>query len=185
MKKQISAIFVLVITVGLLLTLSACGHAAEQEKLSQLVSNAILSDNVGERSAEGHKNGEEYYLLDNQNSAAVPSEQGSTDSEPPALTLHETASLFTCAYISQDIDAIRHFLSSDFEGDPKDVSPWSRTDMFKIKGADDETIDSADGQKIVSVEFQNPDYPDSFVYLTIGLVKENDEWRVRWYGLEG
>ena len=115
----------------------------------------------------------------------LPEAAIAANSVPPALTLHETASIFTCAHISQDVDIIHSFLSSDFEGDPKDVSPWNRIDMVKVKGADDETIDRDDGEKIVSVEFQNPDYPDSFVYLTIGLVKENDEWRVRWYGLEG
>ena len=122
---------------------------------------------------------------DTEKDNTSPAEQNPATSDPPPLTLHETASLFTCAYFSQDVGVIRSFLSSDFVGDPNDVSPWSRIDMFKVKGADDETIDRADGEKIVSIEFQNPDYPDSFVYLTIGLVKENDEWRVRWYGLEG
>ena len=123
--------------------------------------------------------------IENAFSYTMPYEQDLTVGAIQDLTLNEVSSIVASAYFSQDADIIRSFLSSDFAGDSIDVSPWSQISVFKVKGADDETIDRDDGEKIVSVEFQNPDYPDSFVYLTIGLVKENDEWRVRWYGLEG
>ena len=123
--------------------------------------------------------------IENAFSYTMPYEQDLTVGAIRDLTLNEVSSIVASAYFSQDADIIRSFLSSDFVGDSIDVSPWSQISVFKVKGADDETIDRADGEKIVSIEFRNPDYPDSFVYLTIGLVKENDEWRVRWYGLEG
>lgn len=61
MKKIVSAIFLLALSAGLVLSLSGCGEAAPSgEELSALVSEAILSDNAsgfadGECSAEGHR----------------------------------------------------------------------------------------------------------------------------------
>ena len=107
-----------------------------------------------------------------------------TTDEPPCLTSHEMSSLFASAYVSQDLGIIHSFLSSDFVGNPEDVSPWNRVYVFKVIGADDETTDRPDGIKDVYVEFLNPDDFESFACLRIELVKENDEWRVRWYGLE-
>ena len=114
-----------------------------------------------------------------------PYEQNLATGVPPTLTSHETAALFVSAYISQDVGIIRSFLSSDFAGDPKDVSPWSRVYVIKVIGADDETTDRPDGIKDVSVEFLNPDDFESFACLNLELIKENDEWRVHSYGLEG
>lgn len=60
MKKTISVIIIFIMTVGLLLSLSACGgNAPSDEVLSPLVADAILSDNAnryleGECCGEGH-----------------------------------------------------------------------------------------------------------------------------------
>ena len=115
---------------------------------------------------------------------AITDDKKTTD-DPPHLTSHELSALFASAYISQDAGIIRSFLSSDFVGNPEDVSPWSRVYVVKVIGADDETANRPDGIKDVSVEFLDPDDFEAFACLNLELVKENDEWRVHWYGLEG
>lgn len=92
---------------------------------------------------------------------------------------------FASAYFAQDVDAIASFLSTDFTGDPKEVSPWEGVDAFTVKGVDAISTERDNGVKIISVEFRSPDYPDSFVYLTVQFEKQADEWKIQSYYLEG
>ena len=96
----------------------------------------------------------------------------------------EIAADFAQAYFEQNIDKIATFLSPYFEGNPKEVCPWEEIDTFFIKGVDSISSEKADGTKTVSVEFRNPDYPDSFLYLSIVFINENEEWKVQSYYLE-
>ena len=99
-------------------------------------------------------------------------------------TLYQLAADFAHAYFAQDVDAVAAFLSTDFEGDPKEVCPWSGVDAYTIKGVDAISTEGQDGTKMISIEFRNPDYPDSFIYLTAAFVKQ-EEWRIRSFYLEG
>lgn len=96
----------------------------------------------------------------------------------------EIAADFAQAYFEQSFDKIATFLSPFFEGNPKEVCPWEGIDTFFIKGVDSISSEKADGTKTVSVEFRNPDYPDSFLYLSVVFIKENEEWKVLSYYLE-
>lgn len=98
--------------------------------------------------------------------------------------LYELSADFANAYFAQDFDAIASFLSPFFVGSPKDVSPWAGIDTFTVKGVDSIQTEKLDGTKRISIEFRNPDYPDSFLYLTIVFVKENEDWKVQSYYLE-
>lgn len=98
--------------------------------------------------------------------------------------LYELSADFASAYFAQDFDTIASFLSPFFVGSPKDVSPWSGIDTFSVKGVDSIQTEKLDGTKRISIEFRNPDYPDSFLYLTIVFVKENEDWKVQSYYLE-
>lgn len=99
--------------------------------------------------------------------------------------LHQLAVDFASAYFAQDVDAIASFLSTDFTGDPKEVSPWEGVDAFTIKGVDAISTERDNGVKMISVEFRNPDYPDSFLYLTVEFAKQAEEWKIQSYYLEG
>ena len=96
----------------------------------------------------------------------------------------EIAADFAQAYFEQNFEKIATFLSPYFEGNPKEVCPWEEIDTFFIKGVDSISSEKADGTKTVSVEFRNPDYPDSFLYLSIVFINENEEWKVQSYYLE-
>ena len=76
------------------------------------------------------------------------------------------------------------FLSADFVGSPKDTSLWTGIDTYTVKGVDSISTEKANGTKVISIEFRNPDYPDSFVYLTVEFAKRDDEWKIHAYYLE-
>lgn len=96
----------------------------------------------------------------------------------------EIAADFAQAYFEQNFDKIATFLSPHFDGNPKEVCPWEGIDTFFIKDVDSISSEKDNGTKTVSVEFRNPDYPDSFLYLSIVFIKENGEWKVLSYYLE-
>jgi len=58
-------------------------------------------------------------------------------------------------------------------------------DTFTVKGVDAISTERDNGVKIISVEFRNPDYPDSFIYLSVEFAKQAEEWKIRSYYLEG
>ena len=91
---------------------------------------------------------------------------------------------FAEAYFARDVDAIGAFLSSGFTGNPKSVSPWEGISTYFVRGVDSISTEKADGIKVISVEFRNPDYPDSFIYLTIEFIKQDGEWKVHSYYLD-
>jgi len=61
----------------------------------------------------------------------------------------------------------------------------SGVDNFTVKGVDSISTEHNDGTKMISIEFRNPDYPDSFVYLTVQFVKQDEDWKIRSYYMEG
>ena len=98
--------------------------------------------------------------------------------------IFELSCEFAEAYFAQDFDSIRLFLSRDFVGSPKDTSPWTGIDTYFVRGVDSISTEKANGIKVISVEFRNPDYPDSFIYLTIEFEKQDGEWKVHSYYLD-
>ena len=106
-------------------------------------------------------------------------------SEQDREDLYQLAVDFAGAYFAQDVDAIASLLSPDFTGDPKEVSPWEGVDAFTVKVVDAISTERDNGVKMISVEFRNPDYPDSFLYLTVQFAKQADEWKIQSYYLEG
>lgn len=41
------------------------------------------------------------------------------------------------------------------------------------------------GKCNVSIEFSDSNYEDMFLYLTLLLIKEEDDWKIQFYGVEG
>ena len=117
--------------------------------------------------------------------------EDNTQREPEVFTtqadrdrIFELSCEFAEAYFAQDFDSIRLFLSTDFVGNPKDTSPWAGIDIYFVRGIDSISTEKANGTKVISIEFRNPDYPDSFVYLTIEFVKLDGEWKIHAYYLQ-
>ena len=120
------------------------------------------------------------------NDAVETSQKGDTIFTTPEDRdrIFELSCEFAEAYFAQDFDSIRLFLSTDFVGSPKDTCPWTGIDTYTVQGVDSISTEKTNGTKVIFIEFRNPDYLDSFVYLTIEYVKLDGEWKIHAYYLQ-
>lgn len=93
---------------------------------------------------------------------------------------------FAESYFDGDVDAVQKFLASTYEGDPDIYEGTGIISDLTVKGlsdADEKKIEN--GKCNVSIEFRDSTYEDMFLYLTFILVKEQGEWKIQFYGMEG
>lgn len=97
-------------------------------------------------------------------------------------------SQFWKLYLTGDREALKEYLSEDFEGDP-DVFPdgtnghnAEKAELQAVKWEKIEGMTIGD-TSVCSLEIR-PGEEDSQEYLTIGLILEQEGWKIRWYGLE-
>ena len=93
---------------------------------------------------------------------------------------------FAESYFNGDVGAIQKFLASTYEGE---VDIYEGTGMISdltvkgLSGTDEKKIEN--GKCNASIEFRDSNYEDMFLYLTFILVKEQGEWKIQFYGMEG
>lgn len=78
------------------------------------------------------------------------------------------------------------FLASTYEGTVDIYEGTGIISDLTVKGlsdTDEKKIEN--GRCNVSIEFRDSNYVDMFLYLTCILVKEQDEWKIQFYGIEG
>ena len=94
--------------------------------------------------------------------------------------------VFAKAYFDGNTDALQGFLSSTYEGKIEGYESTGAVSDFTWKGlsdTDDKKI--KEGRAIVSLEFRDSTYEDMFLYVTFVLVREEDGWKIEFYGVEG
>ena len=93
---------------------------------------------------------------------------------------------FAESYFNEDVGAIQKFLASTYEGE---VDIYEGTGMISdltVKGLSDTDEKKVENGKCnASIEFRDSNYEDMFLYLTFILVKEQGEWKIQFYGMEG
>ena len=93
---------------------------------------------------------------------------------------------FAESYFNEDVGAIQKFLASTYEGE---VDIYEGTGMISdltVKGLSDTDEKKIENGKCnASIEFRDSNYEDMFLYLTFILVKEQGEWKIQFYGMEG
>ena len=93
---------------------------------------------------------------------------------------------FAESYFNGDVGAIQKFLASTYEGE---VDIYEGTGMISdltVKGLSDTDEKKVENGKCnPSIEFRDSNYEDMFLYLTFILVKEQGEWKIQFYGMEG
>lgn len=93
---------------------------------------------------------------------------------------------FAEAYFDGDVDAVQKFLASTYEGDVEIYEGTGMISDLTVKGlADTDEKKIENGTCTVSIEFRDSNYEDMFLYLTCILVKEQGEWKIQFYGIEG
>lgn len=93
---------------------------------------------------------------------------------------------FAESYFNGDVGAIQKFLASTYEGE---VDIYEGTGMISdltVKGLSDTDEKKVENGKCnASIEFRDSNFEDMFLYLTFILVKEQGEWKIQFYGMEG
>lgn len=83
-------------------------------------------------------------------------------------------------------DAIQKFLASTYEGKIDIYEGTGTISDLIVKGlSDTDEKKMENGKCNVSIEFRDSNYEDMFQYLTSVLVKEEDGWKIQFYGVEG
>lgn len=93
---------------------------------------------------------------------------------------------FAASYFDGDVDAIQKFLASTYEGEVDIYKGTGAISDLTVKGlsdGDEKKIEN--GKCNVSIEFRDSNYKDMFIYLTFILVKEQGDWKIQFYGVEG
>lgn len=93
---------------------------------------------------------------------------------------------FAESYFNGDIDAIQKFLASTYEGNVDIYEGTGVISDLTVKGlSDTDEKKMENGKYNASIEFRDSNYEDMFLYLTSILVKEQGEWKIQFYGMEG
>lgn len=93
---------------------------------------------------------------------------------------------FSEAYFAGNVDAIQKFLASTYEGKIDIYEGTGTISDLTVKGlSDTDEKKMENGKCNVSIEFRDSNYEDMFQYLTSILVKEEDGWKIQFYGVEG
>ncbi|MCH5256947.1 MAG: hypothetical protein J1D87_06610 [Lachnospiraceae bacterium] len=100
--------------------------------------------------------------------------------------IEDIVSAFASAFFAADTDAIQKYLVDPYEWgidvyDNPDQA--DKVNIIGIKGIQGNLAGNVGDECVASLEFSNPG-EDSLTYLTIGLVKDEESWRVKFYGLE-
>lgn len=127
--------------------------------------------------------------------APLPSE--SETQEPPSASdtkaelsadareIQRVAEAFATAYFSKDTEEMKQYLTDPFEWDVEVYDDEETPSSLLLKGLS-AVGDEADGStRTVSLKFKSSPQSDSFLYLTIELIKQEGSWKIYFYGLEG
>lgn len=93
---------------------------------------------------------------------------------------------FAKSYFDGDGNTVQKFLASTYAGTVDIYEGTGIISDVTVKGlseTDEKKIEK--GKCNVSIEFRDSNYEDMFLYLTIILVKEQGEWKIQFYGVEG
>ncbi len=96
------------------------------------------------------------------------------------------AETFAQAYFNKDAAAVLKCLADTYEGEADIYESTGTISDLTVKGLSDiDEEEMENGTCNVSIEFRDSNYEDMFLYLTCNLVKEQGEWKVQSYGIEG
>lgn len=118
-------------------------------------------------------------------SADNPEEDLSADGQE----LKRIAENFATAYFSGDINTVQGYLTNPYEWGLDVYTGLNETGAgtiseLKLKGLTNIGIEEIGSIQVISLEFKDSNY-DMYIYLTMEFVKQEDGWKIQFYGLEG
>lgn len=104
--------------------------------------------------------------------------------------LKSIAENFAAAYFSGNADTIQSYLTNPYEWgievyEGLDTTGVGTISDLTLKGLTDIDNEETGSTHVITLEFRDSNYEDMFLYLTIEFVKQEDGWKIQFYGLEG
>lgn len=101
-----------------------------------------------------------------------------------AQEIKSIAENFVAAYFSGDTDAVQSCLTNPYEWDIE-VYKAGTVSELTLKGLADIGVEEVGSTQVISLEFRDCNLEDMFLYLIIEFIKQEDGWKIQFYGLEG
>lgn len=114
-----------------------------------------------------------------KNTAVIP-----VNNVKDILEIQKVIYSFAGAYFEGDINTIRQYMIGQGEVEVYKNNKKNGIYISSLKGLDDLQKGKQVNKITSSLEFLTSDMPDSYIYLTIDLVKVKNSWKISWYGLE-
>lgn len=176
---------VAVLAVMMAVMLSACSPA-ETKTAGNSVEQSLSIDDVGMKSQESsvEKPEDSPIIVTETPDEALTMEETTGELSEDALEVKSITEVFCTAYFDRNIDEIKKYLASSYEDDisvldsSEEVSDISIRGLAKIKEA------PIGDRYTVYCEFKPNTQSDTYQYLTIEFIKQEDGWKVQNYGLE-
>lgn len=117
--------------------------------------------------------------------SSIPEDSGTVSGASDHQEITNIVEEFAAAYFKGDVDTIQTFLVNEYEWNISTYEGTGTISDFTIKGLSDTDAENLEnGQYIVSLEYRDSDYEDTFQYLTFTFTKQEDDWKILYYGLE-
>lgn len=99
--------------------------------------------------------------------------------------IKEMAEKFAAAYFSGDVEAVQDCLINPYKWDIEVYTGTGIINNVTIKDLETETDREDIGStKVILVEYKSSDKEDTYQYLTLEFVKQEDGWKIQFYGIE-
>lgn len=102
-----------------------------------------------------------------------------------AQEMKRIAEDFASAYFSGDVDTVQSYLTTPYEWDIEVYKGTGTISEVTLKGLTDIGEEEIGSTQIISLEYKNSEYKDTFQYLTLEFTKQEEGWKIQFYGLEG
>lgn len=96
---------------------------------------------------------------------------------------------FAAAYFGGDTDTMQSYLTNPYEWEVEvyeglDTAGAGAISDLTLKGLTDIGNGAIGSTRVISLEFRDSNMDDRFIYLTMEYVKQEDGWKIQFYGLE-
>lgn len=83
------------------------------------------------------------------------------------------------------MDTIQNYLTIPYEWDIDVYTGTGVISEVNIKGLTDIEEEEIGSIRIISLEYRNSSIEDVLLYLTLEFIKQEDGWKIQFYGMEG
>lgn len=121
-----------------------------------------------------------------QNASAGQADAAGAPGEEDQQEIRSAVEEFAAAYFDGDAGRMREFLADTYEGEPEVYETDGTISDLTVKGISADDGPDSDGERCVaSLEFRDSTYEDMFLYVTFVFVRQDDGWKIEFYGVEG